>query len=202
VKTLDDEALASAMRSIGARAELPVDAVQRVLVVANRRRSIRRATSTAAAVAAAVFIIGTVVAVTHTDDVPGTAPATPSDVNWQELTGKELGLALGWTPAPTGSIYCPDFFTEYADGPEPDDAMGFCYSLADLEAAGIPGTRMDALALARQIQGYERSPELIESVQLQQELLDILGSHEPDVERMDEIHDRLRVLQQEIGRPD
>ncbi len=201
MKTLDDEVIASAMRSIGGRAAPPVDAVQRVVATAHRRRSTRRAISTAAAVASVVCIIGVIAAVTHTADAPGTAPATPGDVNWQELTGKELGLALGWTPAPTGSR-CNGHFTEYTDGPEPDDAMGFCYSSADLEAAGIPGTRTDALALARQIQGYERSPALLEYLQLQEQLTDMIRSHEFELERVNEIRDRLRVLQQEIGPAD
>jgi len=202
VKTLDDEVIASAMRSIGGRAAPPVDAVQRVVATAHRRRSTRRAISTAAAVASVVCIIGVFAAVAHTDDAPGTAPATPRDVNWQELTGKEVGEALGWTAQPTGSAYCPDVFVEFADGPEPNDAMGFCFTYADLEAAGVPGTWLEARVLANQIRGYERSPELFEYVQLQDEYMDLVGSHEPDWDRIDEIRDRLRVLRLEIGMVD
>lgn len=198
MKTLDDAAIASAMRSIGGRAAPPVDAVQRVVATAHRRRTTRRAISTAAAVASVVCIIGVFAAVTRTEDAPGTAPATPRDVNWQELTGKEVGEALGWTAQPTGSPNCPDFFVEYADGSEPNDAMGFCFTYADLEAAGVPGTRLEARVLGYQIQGYERSPELFEYIQLQDEYTDLVGSHDFDLDQIDEIRDRLRVLKQEI----
>ncbi len=74
--------------------------------------------------------------------------------------------------------------------------MGFCIKVADLEAAGLPTTRIDQLMLAYQLTGRERSPELREYVQLQEELK--LGR--TDYDRIQEIMDRLRVLELKIER--
>ncbi len=194
MNTLEDRYIASAMRSIGRTPEAPADGVQQIVTRAKRRNTIGRVVSTAGAVVSVTLVVAGAAAVVQVNDaeesVVSTSTASPAPTGWQQLTGKELGEALGWTAAPTGSIDCDDLFAEYVDG------MGFCIKVADLEAAGLPTTRIDQLMLAYQITGRERSPELREYVQLQEELK--LGR--TDYDRIQEIMDRLRVLEPKIKR--
>ncbi len=202
MNTSEDQLITSAMRSIGRTQEAPPDAVQRIVTRANGRRSIGRMISTAAAVASIAFVVAAVAAVVQADDaadsVVATSTATPAPTNWQQLTGKELGEALGWTAVPTGSDNpdCDHVAAEYVDG------MVFCFTVADLEAAGLPTTKIDQRVLAYQITGRERSPELIEYVRLQEELVEIMRPpySEESADRHDEIVDRLGVLRSQIWR--
>ena len=181
------------MRSIGKTGEPPPDAVRRIVARANRRHAIGRAAKVAGAAVCVALIIPAVVEVADMKDAaqpgPSTSTGTPAPANWQELTGKELGDALGLTTAPDGP--CGEWLVEYDEG-------AFCYSAADLEAAGVPATRLNQHLIAYQITGLERSPELVELIQLQEELSDLLNSHPFDVERYEEVRDRLEVLYDKV----
>jgi len=125
-------------------------------------------------------------------------PASSSDVDaWQTLTGKAVGDVLGLDPLPTSEAAgCPGTaFAEYEDG------IGFCYDPAQL---GITD-RLQADLLAWQIMGYQRSPMLIEYVQLEERRDDLrteLNTDEPDPDLLAQsatISERMDALAKQIG---
>lgn len=194
---LGDEYIASAMRAMGSRHGPPADALQQIVAKANRRHRIGRAVGLAVATAGVAFAVAAAAAVLPinqaADSVPASSTGTSAQTDWQRLTGKELGEALGWTAVPTDGPYCDGTFAEYVDG------RGFCYTVADLQGAGIPATtRVDRLVFGFQIGGIERSPQLVEWVQLRQEQMRMLGSASFDADRYNQIHDRLDVLRREV----
>ncbi len=192
----EDEEIKSAMRSIGRSGEAPAGAVAQIMATAKRRRSIGRGVGIAGAVASVAVVVAAVAAVAHVTDAQNAQPAStaePAPADWRELTGRELGEALGWTPQQTGEQPCSGWFSEFVDEPG-QEPWGFCYTAADLEAAGLPATELDQRVFAQQINGYERTPELTEWVQLRMELMDLHSESELDLDRVDEIRARLRVL--------
>lgn len=202
MNTSEDQLITSAMRAIGRTHEAPADAVQQIVTRVNRRRSIGQVVSTAAAVAIVALGLAAAAEVVQVNEagepVLATSTATPAPTNWQQLTGKELGEALGWTAVPTGSDNpdCDHVAAEYVDG------MVFCFTVADLEAVGLPTTEIDQLVLAYQITGVERSPELFEYVRLQEETEEIMTPpwSEESWDRHDQIRDRMRVLRSQLWR--
>jgi hypothetical protein len=152
-----DELIARSVRSIGADAELPPDALDRVLA-RSRRQSRSRRLAVGATAAATVLVVGGAVAVGQAGSAgseprPLSQPTPGGDI--AGLTGKDVGDALGLealtTPDEILEKCSPGELAEY------DEGKGFCLQ-------GMSG--LEAMLLGYQIEGHPRTPELVEYLRL------------------------------------
>lgn len=134
----------------------PVEVAGVVAAVGRRRRRRRWAavagTGVACAAAASVVLVSPSV---QTTSEPGPAEPVRTWPPVEELTGEDVGLALGleprWTNDPTP---CLGPFVEYRDPAGDGNAMGFCLE-------GVTDDPVEEMMLALQITGYRRDATLV-----------------------------------------
>jgi hypothetical protein len=193
-----DEDVSTLLRRIEHEATLPPDAVPRVVrgVARRSKRNVVVALTGIAALLlfAALGSVG-VAGLLHGSD-HNLAPASP-DGDWQDLTGKAVGEALGLQPfdATDDHANCRGTtFTEYTEG------LGFCYDPAELGLDAV-----EAGLLSWQIRGISRSPDLVEYVKLgieEREIADREQNGEMsagDSQRLIEVMERMATLRSALG---
>lgn len=105
--------------------------------------------------AVVVLLVAVVALPVGTRDAPAagvTAPAAAvTTTPIEEMTGKDVGLALGLEPMGEGNevVDCPTVFAQFENG------VGFCIG-------GVTDDEVEEIILALQINGYQRT-ELVEA---------------------------------------
>lgn len=141
--------------------------------------------------------VGTTVGLAGNDDASvNVAPAVerstspePQSATIEDLTGKDVGLALGLQPLPTeGGPVC-ELFVEYEENGQ--STHGFCLD-------SVRADPIERQILARQILGYKRTPLIEEYAAVTVAYHQLVSDPERDLEAQVEALTELAALKQEV----
>lgn len=204
--SIDDESLAQSLDRLASEAKAPPHALELVSVRATRHRRLRNISISSLVVAA---IIGTSYGVTHiaTNElhetrspsaaaVSETAPTIPT-IPIEDLTGKDVGLALGLKPMTFqefNAIGGCHAFAEY------DEGVGFC--IDSLANPTVPAEQdVESLLILRKINGLKRTPELVELATIEARLHTMEANDQIQTQAYSDLFQRFTQLNQEMDYP-